>query len=127
MPGRSSRSRTEVCLLLLLVAALSCAAEDLKADLPKAWRVGLAAWGGGELEARDEYLRFSLPLELRDRLLAVRERELVPEEREALARSLARRRMETIAAQLAEANRARDQVLFRRLPETEQEQEASST
>ncbi len=119
MPGLSSRSRTEACLFLLLSAALSAAAQDLQADLPKALRVGFAAWGGGALEPQYEYLRFSLPLDLRDRLSGVREHDLAPQEREALAGALARKRAETLSAQLREATRARDDLLFKGLSETE--------
>ncbi len=118
MPGVSSRSRTEV-LLFLLAAATLAAGEDLSSDLPKALRVGFAAWGGGALEARDEYLRASLPLELRDRLSGAGERELADDERRALAASLARKRAQTLSTQLRDAARARDEVLFKALPEDE--------
>ncbi len=121
MPGPSSRRRIEAGLLLLFAAGLAFAADDLSADLPKAWKVGFAVWGGAGLEPQDEYLKFSLPLELRDRLLAARERELGAQEREAFARRLARSKVETLEAQLRDTNRARDDLLYKQLPDSERD------
>jgi hypothetical protein len=106
---------------MILAAGTALAADDLAGDMPKSWKVGFAAWGGAGLEAQDEYLKFSLPLALRDRLLAARERELGSDEREAFARRLALAKVEALEAQLRDANRARDELLFKQLPESERE------
>jgi hypothetical protein len=118
LPGRSSRNRIEL-FFLLFAAALGYGADDLRADVPKSWRVGMAAWDGTKLAASEEYLRFGLPLQIRDKLAGIRSRELDPEERTALARLLARRKADALGTQLIDSNKARDDIVFKHLPETE--------
>jgi hypothetical protein len=106
--------------ILLLVATVACA-QTVKAqgdttsgigsvpddDRPN-WVVGFTSLDTVEVEPRNLYLSYSIPLVIRQRLLAIRDHQLSPEERDAQGNELIRKEIRDLSARLIGQRRERD-------------------